>query len=433
MVFYSTIRRDCYHIWIAHVHPFLGDCFSNLIGGETIELALRTKGDPKTQKITRWVRMNDAKDGRPTLAIRIIEGISFLQSIRMGEEFEIALIGQNSRNFSQSLKKHVSASASQTRNEKYPILASPSGSLSLFQAYLSTDYSGSSEERNQRLTIKVAIDAGNGIEIISGPFNRHKLVLEIIKQLDKFTRMGVRLLIGLDHQYGIPLSLVNELGLGGLSWREILTKLYSGAYGPKSNGPKWGHPSLFAADFNAFLLAQGKPDYFWTKSKNINYVLRSNKNPRISSNPLDIFRLTDICNGNRRSASLKPFSRVGGKGSVSNQTCCGMGHLLEILQTCEQKNIPVAVWPMDGLDITSKSYKGKHCFIELNLKKQARSIFKSYENNATESVRFIRDTDQRGELASICDLSSLTSEERKRVQIEGWIFSHSPSNRRKTV
>ena len=107
-----------------------------------------------------------------------------------------------------------------------------------------------------------------------------------------------------------------------------------------------------------------------------------------------------------------------------------MGHLVEVLQACEQEKIPVAVWPMDGLDIQSAAYAGKHVFAEpYPSAKRDRSVPQTDENDALETVRFLLERDQRGELPAMCNLSTLTPEEGRIVQFEGWILSHLPWNR----
>jgi hypothetical protein len=107
-----------------------------------------------------------------------------------------------------------------------------------------------------------------------------------------------------------------------------------------------------------------------------------------------------------------------------------MAHLLEVLQACEQEKVPVAVWPMDGLDIQSPPYHGKHVFAEpYPSAKRDRAVIQTDENDARESVRFLWERDQRGELSTVCDLSTLTPEEARTVQFEGWILSHLPWNR----
>ena len=85
---------------------------------------------------------------------------------------------------------------------------------------------------------------------------------------------------------------------------------------------------------------------------------------------------------------------------------------------------------MDGLDIQSTAYAGKHVFAEpYPSAKRDRAVIQTDENDATESVRFLLERDQRGELTAVCDLCTLTPEEARIVRFEGWILSHLPWNR----
>ena len=61
--------------------------------------------------------------------------------------------------------------------------------------------------------------------------------------------------------------------------------------------------------------------------------------------------------------------------------------------------------------------------------KRGRGIGQTDENEARESVRFLWEIDQRGQLPAACDLSTLTPEEKRIVQFEGWNLSHLPWNR----
>jgi len=154
------------------------------------------------------------------------------------------------------------------------------------------------------------------------------------------------------------------------------------------------------------------------------------ENPRTEIGNPGVFRLTELCRGVGSSATPKPLSRVGDNGSVGGQSCCGIGHLLEVLQACEQEKVPVAVWPMDGLDIQSPAYAGKHVFAEpYPSAKRDREVKQTDVDDARESVRFLRERDQRAELPAVCDLSTLTPQEARRVQFEGWILAHVPWNR----
>ncbi len=376
--------------------------------------------------------MQSGRDGRPTQGVRVTDGVPFFEAIPLGSEIDFAL-AESETGAGATIATPLSIQPPATKTPTLKVVASttPQGDRGpLFQAYLVADYSGAEDLAVQRRSIRVAVGEGGEIQILPEPFTRTSLVRELVARLADFTRRGIRALVGIDHQYGIPAALAEEIGLGGLSWRDALTQLYTGGYGAGGGGPPWGHPRRFAAAFNDFLQRQGRPDYFWSATKRKLYGLRHDKNPRATTDHSGVFRLTEVCRGVGSPSTPKPLSRLGDNGSVGNQSCCGMGHLLEVLQACEQEKVPVAVWPMAGLDIQSPAYAGKHVFAEpYPSAKRDRAVKQTDENDALESVRFLWGRDQRGELPAVCDLSTLTPEEVRIVQFEGWILSHLPWNR----
>lgn len=376
--------------------------------------------------------MKSGRDGRPTLGVRITDGVPFFDAIPLGTEIELAVVEmEDNPSATTAVPPLILPPATQTAalGMVDPITAH-CGRVPLFQAYIMADYSGAEDLAVQRRSICVAVGEGRRIEILPGPFTRTSLVRELVARLAALTRRGVRALVGIDHQYGVPAALANEVGLSGLPWRDALAKLYKGGYGAGGYGPGWQHPRRFAAAFNEFLRRQGQPDYFWSATKWKLYGLRCKSNPRAALGNQGVFRLTELCRGIGRPSVPKPLSRLGDNGSVGNQSCCGMGYLLEVLNACEQQKVPVAVWPMDGLNIQSQAYAGKHVFAEpYPSAKRDRSIIQTDENDARESVRFLWEKDQRGELPAICDLSTLRPEEVPIVQFEGWIISHLPWHR----
>jgi len=376
--------------------------------------------------------MQSGRDGRPTHGVRITDGVPFFEAIPLGTEIDVALAEAEAGAGATTAAPH-SVPLPPTRTSPLAVIAAilpPDGVGQLFQAYVMADYSGADDPAVQRRSIKVAVGEGGPIDILPGRFTRTSLVRELVARLTDYTRRGIRALVGIDHQYGIPAALAEEIGLGGLSWRDALARLYTGGYGAGGLGPRWEHPRRFAAAFNDFLQGQGHPDYFWSATKRELYGLRHGSNPRATMGNAGVLRLTELCRGVRAPATPKPLSRLGDNGSVGNQSCCGMGYLLEVLQACEQEKVSVAVWPMDGLDIRSPAYAGKHVFAEpYPSAKRDRAVVQTNENDARESVRFLWERDQRGELPAVCDLSTLKPEEARIVQFEGWILSYLPWNR----
>jgi hypothetical protein len=63
-------------------------------------------------------------------------------------------------------------------------------------------------------------------------------------------------IFGQDHQYSLPLGLIQELDLpGSITWRALLRALVHGTYG----GPKLAAPRSFAREFNEWLEVKGRP------------------------------------------------------------------------------------------------------------------------------------------------------------------------------
>jgi len=358
-----------------------------------------------------------------TNGILIVDGQQTFDCIPMGGNFELSVLVNSSSSMGEPTAPSPENAPTSRSFDPGTVLAMTG--IQLFGAYLVADYSGAIEANRQRRAIKVALATDGEPVLNPGTFTRIELVAELFRQLTLHTEKGTRLLLGVDHQFSIPMALASELGLAQLPWREAISKLYSGEYGPA--GPQWGHPQQFAAKFNDFLQNRGAPDYFWSATKHQNYNLRCGTNPRPGN---ENFRLTELCRSAQSSASPKPLSRLGDNGSVGNQTCCGLQHLLQLVHLCEQAGIPLAVWPMDGIDLTSEAYENRHVLMEpYPSAKRPDHIQQSDSNDAIESARFLRDQDHRGALQHICNLSSLSPEEVQRVQFEGWIVSHLPWNR----
>lgn len=404
---------------------------ASLASEASVCLLIREADNTKEFAPTQWVRMKSGRDGRPTHGIRITGGVEFFESIPLGTEIHIVLQGATVVSADSAGAATPSPPGRALSVDPIPARLQRTGQRRLFQAYLIADYSGNDDLAGQRRAIKVAVCEGYGIRIVPVPFTRTSLVRDLVTRLAEYTRHGIRAVVGIDHQYSLPMPFAETIGLGGLTWRDALARLYSGDYGIHDRkGPRWGHPRQFASAFNDFLRFNEQQEYFWSATKHEKYNLRNDKNPRSRRWDRSVYRLTELCRGFGSSVAPKPLSRLGDKGSVGNQSCCGMGHLLELLDTCKMAQVPIAVWPMDGIDIESTAYEGKHVMVEpYPSAKRKKSVRQTDENDATASVEFLLDKDQRGELPRVCDLSSLTPEEVRIVEFEGWILSHVPWNR----
>ena len=312
--FYRTVWRDpagC--LWFRHLPGPVGSRLATLDPGSPITLLVRRAGDLDRVVTTRWVRMKTGRDGRPTQGVRITDGSLFFEAIPRGTELEIA--------FAET--EWGTAATIVAPLQPTPAVSTttiPTARGPLFQAYLIADYSGAADLAVQRRSIRVAVGEHGRIEILPGPFTRTSLVRELVARLVDFTRRDVRALVGIDHQYGIPAAMAEEIGLNGISWRDALTQLYSGNYGV-AGGPRWDHPRRFAAAFNDFLKEQGRPDYFWSATKRELYGLRHGSNPRTATGNDGVFRLTERCRGVVGAAIPKPLAR-------GRQWLCGQSELL---------------------------------------------------------------------------------------------------------
>lgn len=87
-------KRDQACIWARHCDQSLNAAITELHPGQRINLLVNGSR-------TIWARMNDGKDGRPTMGIKIVDGKSVWQMISLGESCDIRLL-QNSDSISDS-------------------------------------------------------------------------------------------------------------------------------------------------------------------------------------------------------------------------------------------------------------------------------------------------------------------------------------------
>jgi hypothetical protein len=317
VTYFPATRQDHRCLWFRSLPGPVAARFAALLPGDPIELLLRRPGEDGVGTRTCWVRMRAGKDGRPTQGVRITEGVACFESIVEPADAESGTNPGMPPTGGPAFPVGTHLPAANQHADRAP----------LFQAYIMADYSGAEDLAVQRRAIRVAIGEAGEISILPESFTRTSLVRGVVTRLADFTRRGIRALVGLDHQYGIPVALAEEIGLGGLPWRAVLARLYAGGYGEGAAGPRWGHPRGFAAAFNDFLRAQERMDYFWSATKSELYGLRHKSNPRAATAEAGVLRLTELCRGIGSWANPKPLSRVGDNGSVGGQSCCGMGHL----------------------------------------------------------------------------------------------------------
>jgi len=298
-----------------------------------------------------------------------------------------------------------------------------------FDTYLFADYSGARDESAQRKAIRLAqANRFKAASLVDRPMTRKDLNQEIFDQLKRASSEHRRVCFGQDHQYSIPYPLAKELALDQLAWRDALTALCFGTYGNQNQtmeSPKLDHPMKFAAKFNAWLEAQGAEPYFYSATKATNYGVPPS-DPRKSDKTN--YRLTEQAAFKSGKGSPMAFNRLGDNGSVGGQSLVGMKAMLELLTRCDKENIPVSVWPFDGLSITDKVYENSHVMIEpYPTAVRHLSVAQSDEADALACADYVRELDGDDTLVKSLDLSSLGSHYAAIVKFEGWIASYDPS------
>lgn len=293
----------------------------------------------------------------------------------------------------------------------------------LFDRYLFADYSGAQSRSAQRKNIRLAAATREETaRIVAGRFCRDALAQELLRELRSATSQGERIIFGQDHQYGLPASLLQELGVRHLPWRQVLRVLVSGAYGERA--PALGPPHEFAPLLNSWLVARGGLAYFYSATKASLYGVPG-QNPRPSDRTL--YRLTERCGAHSGRGTPKAFNRIGDNGTVGGQTLLGLLQIESLLRLCEAEGIRVAVWPFDGLSLEMGAYDGAHVMIEpYPTAVRDKAVAQSDAADALASADEVRRADRSGELLQLLDLSPLSAPDAELARIEGWIAAHRP-------
>lgn len=279
-----------------------------------------------------------------------------------------------------------------------------------FDVYLFADYSGA---RVVGDAIVPAIAVGEGAPtVIEGPFTRPGLVELFVNLLTVAHRLGLRVLFGVDHQYGLPLDFGVELELPTHSWREALRALNRELQRSGDGG------ELTQAEAARRLNERLREPYFWSATNAVSFRLPG-RDPRRGHDTTR--RLTER---RRELGGPKPLNRIGDPGSVGGQTLLGLPRLLELLDSCEARAVPVAAWPFDDLELTSPAYEGRHVLVELYPSAvRAEGVPQSDVNDALAAVEYLQRVDTAGRLAGLMDLSQCSTADRERIQFEGWILA----------
>lgn len=293
----------------------------------------------------------------------------------------------------------------------------------IFDEFYFADYSGAASRSSQRKFIRLALASPDkAAEVSAKRFTRDTLLSEFVSLLADATKRGRRVCFGQDHQYGIPMGLLEELSLDSHSWREIIAALVHGNYAP--DVPKLSAPSTFGPTLNAWLITRKGRPYFYSATKAGIYGIPST-DPR--SRDRTTYRLTEQRRPESKSGSPKPFNRIGDPGTVGGQTLYGLWAIYKLLEACEREMVPIAVWPFDGLDLMEPPYVDRHVMIEVYpTALRNPEVKQSDDADALAAVEAVRDCDSRGSLQTALDLSKLTVAEKRVVAVEGWIFGHRP-------
>lgn len=282
------------------------------------------------------------------------------------------------------------------------------GDTSTFDCYAFADYRGDRRDSGGGVVLAVAL--GNGpVRLVSSVSSRKSLSAAFMRLLRLATASKVRVVFGQDHQYGIPLDLLHELELPS-DWRAAMRRLF--VTGPFAEMAGAGNAGAFAAEVNAWLVAEGGQPYFWSATKGTNYGIPSVA-PRSKDHPSQR-RLTEVAEG-------FPFCRIGDNGTVGGQSIVGIPRLLGLLEDCAREEISVSAWPFDALSVRDLG-RGTHVAVEPypSLVREAE-IVQTDANDAIASATWAQRLDRAGDLQDALDLTKLDAVHHRRVRLEGWM------------
>jgi len=348
----------------------------------------------------------------PTPGIRITEGIDIWRSIPRGSNFSLEI---QTADAAERLTTELFVGYE--KEAVHPSVVSSDGCL--FGEYVFADYSGAAADRIQRKAIRVAYAQRQlPPALVSGSFTRELLVQWMHQKLLSASEKGVRLCLGQDHSYGLPLGLAKQLGIDGQPWRSAIAAFLDGTYAP--DAPRFSDVPTFTREVNLWLRSRGFSDYFWSATKK-SYGLPSS-NPRGAE--IGVFsRITDTRHSNFGRGSPMPFSRVGDNGSVGGQSLWGISMLRKLLALCERDGIPLRCWPFDGLTLNSEPYQNAHVLVEAYPSAlRGVGVAQSDQADALCVVEALRQADTEQWLAKLLDISHLTLDQRSTVRFEGWIL-----------
>lgn len=300
----------------------------------------------------------------------------------------------------------------------------------VFDAYWFADYSGAATPSAQKKAIRVveAVGARPPREVV-GPFTRAALRARTLGRLVEADRRGERVVLGFDHQVGLPWGLARELGLEGLDGLAALRAFVAGDYAP--DAPGVDQPGTFAKAFNDWCVARKRPPYFYSAIRGRAWGLPTRDprrdEPRAGSTR---FRRCEKSVSPTGRGTPKPLNRVGDNGSVGGQSLLGWVELVRLIDDAAAAGVELRVWPLDGLDLSGPAYASAHVLIE-PYPAAVRDLGVPYDdlNDAQAAALFVQRTDRAGRLLETLDLGSLPPNEAAGVRFEGWIAGYGAATR----
>jgi hypothetical protein len=408
---YACQKRDHACIWFAHLPLELARHFEVLAPDSPVQLLINGSQ-------TVWKRMKPG-GGRATPGVRIESGKDVWNIIELGSGFTLEagpsfVLGESVEASAIALSPAIDSPNART-------LTNPS--VAMFGAYLFIDYSGAEKVNHQRKAIRIAYGEGSTLaSIVEERHDRATLVDFIGDCLRSASRRGVRVCLGQDHTFGIPIGLARELGISQLSWRSALGAFLDGKYDP--DAPAFRDLRQFVCAMNRWLMAHGRRPYFWSATKAESYQVPG-RDPRRGETDKCSYRLTDRCKSQFGRGDPKPFNRIGDPGTVGGQSILGMLRIRELIERCEQERIQLRFWPFDGLDIFDPEYERAHVAVEpYPSALRPKGVKQTDANDALYTALAVQEADLKGQAGRLFDLSRLRPSDVSVVRLEGWIVGH---------
>jgi hypothetical protein len=248
-----------------------------------------------------------------------------------------------------------------------------------FDAYIGIDYSGAQSPESRLRALQVFAANGDSEPSRSKPFlpgTKNWCRREVTQYCQQELQSGKVVIIGIDHNFSLPLSYMERYGLD--NW------------------------DVFLRDFRRH----------WPTHEDSTYVeyLRED-NPRCGD-PTEL-RLCEKWTATAKSAFLFDV-----QGSVAKSTHAGLPWLLWLRQATGTN---VHFWPFDGFEVPA----GRSVIVEAypaHYKRRYRNMGRSPdEHDAWSIAAWLQEADRRGVLDSYFS-PPLTLPEQKQARLEGWIL-----------